>query len=155
MKTLFITILSLISLVSFAQTQTTSTNADEAAIRKVIIDQTDAFFAKNRDKWASYWAHEPYISWTAQGGADRVMTVSGWEAYSGMFDGYFRDPTPGPATTILHENFQVTVLDKVATATYLQTRQRANGNLKSREARVLEKQGADWKLVSVYSRNVE
>ena len=80
---------------------------------------------------------------------------AGWEAYSSMFKGYFNDPTPGPATTFLHENVQVTVLDKVATASYRQTRQRANGNLKSREVRVLEKQGDAWKLVSVYSRNME
>ena len=153
MKTLFITLISFISLASIAQAQTTT--ADEGAIKKVITDQTDAFFAKNREKWANSWAHEPYISWTAQGGADRVMTVSGWEAYSDMFEGYFNDTTPGPVTKVLQENFRVTVLDKVATATFLQTRQQTDRNLKSREVRVLEKQGADWKLVYVHSRNVE
>lgn len=155
MKTLFITLISFISLATAAQAQMAATSTDETAIKKVITDQTDAFFAKNKAKWASYWVHEPYVSWTAQGGADRVMTVSGWDAYSNMFEGYFSDPTPAPATTFLHENFQVTVLDEVATATYVQTRQRADGNLKSREARILEKQGNDWKLVAVYSRNVE
>lgn len=84
-----------------------------------------------------------------------MYTQAGWEAYSGMMDGYFNNPNPGPATTFVREAFQVTVLDKVATATFLQTRQRADGTLKSREVRVLEKQGADWKLVYVYSRNVE
>ena len=142
MKTLFITVLSLISLTTVAQAQTTATSADEVAIKKVITDQTNAFFAKNRDKWASYWVHEPYINWTAQGGADRIMSVSGWEAYSGMFEGYFNDPTPGPATTILHENFQVTVLDKVATATYLQTRQRADGNLRKPRSTDIRKAGS-------------
>ena len=155
MKTLFITLISFISLATIAQAQTDTNSVDVSAIKKVITDQTNAFFAKNREKWASYWVHEPYISWTAQGGADRVMTVAGWEAYSSMFEGYFNDPTPGLATTFLHENFQVTVLDKVATVSFLQTRQSAARNLKSREARILEKQGADWKLVSVYSRNIE
>lgn len=154
MKTLFITLISFISFASVTQAQTTTAN-EAAVIKKVITDQTDAFFAKNREKWANCWAHEPYISWTAQGGADRVMTVSGWEAYSGMFEGYFNDATPGPVTKILQENFQVAVLDKVATATFLQTRQQTDHNLKSREVRVLEKQGADWKLVYVHSRNVE
>ena len=59
------------------------------------------------------------------------------------------------AITFTDVNVQVTVLDKVATASFLQTRQRANGNLKSREVRLLEKQGADWKLVYVHSRNLE
>lgn len=72
-----------------------------------------------------------------------------------MFEGYFNDTTPGPVTKVLQENFQVTVLDKVATATFLQTRQQTDRNLKSREVRVLEKQGTDWKLVYVHSRNVE
>ncbi len=129
--------------------------ADVAAVKKVIISQTDAFFAKDQEKWASYSAHVPYFFWSAQGGGDRVVTVTGWEAYIGMMDGYFNNPNPGPATTFVRENFQVTVLDKVATATYLQTRQSADRNLKSREVRVLEKQGADWKLVYVYSRNLE
>ena len=151
MKTLFITLISLISFASVTQAQAT---ADADAIKKVITGQTDAFFAKNRDRWASYWAHEPYISWTAQGGATNVMTVSGWDAYSSMFEGYFNDPTPGPVTKVVQENLQVTVLDKIATATFLQTRQQTDRNLKSREVRVLEKQGADWKLVYVYSRNM-
>jgi hypothetical protein len=154
MKTLFITLISFISLASIAQAQTTT--ADEGAIKKVITDETDAFFTKNRDKWASYWVHEPYINWTAQGGANQVLTQSGWEAYSGMFDGHFNSPSTGPAPTFIRDKFQVSVLDKVATATFQQTRQRADGGkLVSREVRVLEKQGTDWKLVYVHSRNVE
>lgn len=152
MKTLFTTLFILVSFALSAQNSPGS-SADEAVVKKVISDQTDAFFAKNRDKWASYWVHEPYISWTAQGGADRVMTVAGWEDYSRMFEGYFSDPTPSQ-TKVLTENMQVTVLDKVATATFLQTRQSAARELKSREVRVLEKQGNDWKLIYVYSRNL-
>ena len=152
-KQLIVLSIGLILVTSVSRAQTISKD-DQAAITKVIADQTDAFFAKNRDKWASYWVHEPYISWTAQGGADRVMTVSGWEAYSKMFEGYFNDPTPSQ-TKVVSENMQITVLDKVATATFLQTRQNPTRPLKSREVRVLEKQGNDWKLVYVYSRNVE
>jgi ketosteroid isomerase-like protein len=143
--------LLLIASTSLAQSANT---ADETAVKQVITDQTDAFFAKDREKWARCWVHEPYISWTAQGGADRVLTVSGWEAYSNMFDGYFQDPTPSQ-TKVVSENMQVTVLDKVATVTFLQTRQNPTRPLKSREVRVLEKQGNDWKLVYVYSRNVD
>lgn len=155
MKTLFVTLVSLLSLATAVQAQTVANSDDISAVKKIITDETDAFFAKNREKWASHWAHEPYVSWTAQGGATSVLTRAGWDAYSGMFEGYFSNPEPGPAATFLRENMQVTVLDKVATVSFLQTRQRATGNLKSREVRVLEKQGADWKLVSVYSRNME
>ncbi|GAB3499813.1 hypothetical protein GCM10027341_23890 [Spirosoma knui] len=165
MKNLFIA-LCFAGMVGSVQAQTTlaATNGggdastyavDEAAIRNVIADESDAFFTKNREKWASHWAHEPYVSWTAQGGATSILTQAGWDAYSRMFEGYFTDPTPSPATTFKRENMQVTIVDKAATATFLQTRQRANGTLKSREVRVLEKQGTDWKLVSVYSRNVQ
>ncbi|WP_460983002.1 hypothetical protein [Spirosoma fluminis] len=70
------------------------------SIRNVIADESDAFFTENREKWFSHWAHEPYVSWTAQGGAASILTQAGWDAYSGMFEGYFDDPTPGPATTI-------------------------------------------------------
>lgn len=156
MKTLFITLISVIGLASVAQAQMTANSAEESAIRKVITDETDAFFAKNREQWASHWAHEPYVSWSGQGGASQVLMQSGWEAYSGMFDGYFNSPSTGPAPAFLRDKFQVNVLDKVATATFRQTRQRADGSqLISREVRVLEKQGTDWKLVYVYSRNVE
>ncbi|GAB3942329.1 hypothetical protein GCM10028805_06790 [Spirosoma harenae] len=98
---------------------------DEAAIRKVIADESEAFFTKNREKWASHWAHEPYVSWTAQGGATSILTQASWDAYSHMFEGYFNDPTPGPATTFKRDNMQVTIVDKAATVTFLQTRQRA------------------------------
>lgn len=155
MKTLFITLLGFISFASELQAQTDANSADMVAIKKVITDETDAFFAKNREQWAGHWVHEPYISWSGQGGADQVLMQSGWDAYSGMFDGYFNGPGTAPATTHVRENFQVAVLGNVATATFLQTRQRANGNLKSREVRVLEKQGSDWKLAYVYSRNIE
>ena len=155
MKRHLLTLLIGLPLMASICTAQTANNADEIAIKKTIIDQTDAFFVKNRNKWASYWVHEPYISWTAQGGADRVMTVTGWEDYSRMFEGYFTSTTPGPTTKVVHGDMQITVLDKVATATFLQTRQSTARNLKSREVRVLEKQGEDWKLVYVYSRNIE
>lgn len=154
MKTTLSLLLSFVVVTAVSYAQTAS--ADEAAVKKLIVDESGAFFAKNREQWANSWVHEPYVSWSAQGGADHVLIQSGWEAYSGMFDDYFNSPATGPAPTVQRDNIQVNVLGDVATVSFLQTRPRADGSpLKSREVRVLEKHGNDWKLAYVHSRNIQ
>lgn len=61
-----------------------------------------------------------------------------------------------PPFTFKRDKFQISVVDKAATATFFQTRVSTSGqSLVSREVCVLEKQGADWKLIYVYSRNID
>lgn len=146
--------LSLAAPVCLAQS---ANEADVAAVKKVIIGETDAFFNRDQEGWEATWAHEPYISWTANGMPGQFLIQSGWDAFSGMFGGYFNQgPSTNPIPTFQRDNFQVTVLDKVATATFVQKQKRADGTESTnREVRVLEKRGADWKLVYVYSRAIE
>lgn len=148
----------LLSLVLFALTTQAqpANDADVAAVRKVIVGQIDAFYAKDRDQWVNHWVHEPYVSWNSQQGDNLIRTQAGWEAISGMFEGYFRDATLLTNTKVQIENFQATVLDKVATATFVTKHQWTDGTeSKTRSVRVLEKQGADWKVAYAYNRFME
>lgn len=61
-----------------------------------------------------------------------------------------------PIVSFQQDNCKVGVLDKTATATFIQISKSADGKLlgKSNEVRVLEKQGNDWKLIYVYSHTI-
>ena len=63
---------------------------------------------------------------------------------------------PRSTLTFQRDDYQVNVLENVATATFIQMAKGSDGKPlgKTREVRVLEKQGNDWKLVYVHSRTI-
>ena len=127
--------------------------ADEAAIKQVIADETDGYFARNRDKWANAWAHTPRIQWSGSSGSGEVLMQNGWDALSEFMGNNFTSgEPPRSGLKVQRDNYQINVLENVATTTFIQTMEFGGYKGTTKEVRVLEKDGNDWKLVYVRSR---
>lgn len=155
MKSFLTTLFVLISCLTFVQAQTAaSTPADETAVKQAISDETQAFMSRNQPQWENFWVHAPYISWSSERSPSQLL---GWEAIKQAFGyNFVAGQPPRAGIAFQRDQYQVNVLDNLATATFAQTTKSANGRVlgKSKEIRVLEKQDNTWKLVYVYSRTL-
>ena len=157
MKLLSFAIILLVGFILTTSIQAQSSNvasSEESAVKKAIEEETQGFMTRNEQKWSSAWVHAPYISWSSERGPFQIL---GWESLRQGFAYNFVAGQPArPAISFQQDNYKVSVLDKTATATFIQMSKSADGKLlgKSNEVRVLEKQGNDWKMIYVYSRTI-
>ncbi|HMQ49969.1 MAG TPA: nuclear transport factor 2 family protein [Saprospiraceae bacterium] len=129
---------------------------EKEAIMKVIDGESEAFWNKDFEKFASYWAHEPYIrtlGWWQAGG---VTVVSGWEERSARTKAHMEEsPEPNPtANKVRRENINLRIFQDVAWLTFDQYGEDTGDSLMdmpglSRETRILEKHNGEWKIVYV------
>ena len=156
MKNHLITLFTILSLTATALVclAQSPSEADVTAIKKVITDETDGYFNRNKEQWVNAWAHVPYLQWSANSTDEPVLLTNGWEAYNQELGGNFDTAKPGMKAIVQRDNYQISVVANAATATFLQTLQLDTYSGKTREVRVLEKQGEACKLVYVNSRKV-
>jgi hypothetical protein len=123
--------------------------ADEEAIRKVLLAETDRFFARDFTAWASTFVQVP-AAIQAWNNADGTYTHRlGWETISARIREFMtKNPTPDK-TPMWRENFVFRHYGDAAFVTfdkYLGDRKTAKP---IREIRVVERQGNEWKIVCV------
>lgn len=126
------------------------------AIMHVIAAESEAFWNKDYDAWASYWVQAPYIrrfGWWARGG---VTVVEGWDTLSIRMKETMREyPEPNPtAAQVRRVNVNLRVVGEMAWLTFDQYapdtgEARMDMPGLSRETRVLEKHHGEWKLAYV------
>lgn len=139
-----------------AQSDAVDFEKERAAIMAVLEGESTAFWDKDYDKWASYWAQEPYIrtmGWWQDGG---VTVVEGWEQRAARSKGNFeKSPDPNEtATKVRRENVNMRIFKDVAWLTFDQYGEDTGDTLMdmpglSRETRIMEKHNGDWKIVYV------
>jgi len=129
--------------------------AQEAeAIMKVIETESAEFWNKDFEAWARCWLHATYVrtmGWWARGG---ITVVEGWEQQSaGMKRLMEANPKPNPtAGMVRRDNVNLRLSDNMAWVTFdqhgLDTGEVATDMPGvSRETRILEKHGGQWKIV--------
>lgn len=129
---------------------------EKAAILKVIDGESEAFWNKDYEKFASYWVHEPYIrtmGWWQAGG---VTVVSGWEERSARTKAHMEESPEANATAnnVRRENINLRIYQDVAWLTFDQYGEDTGDSLMdmpglSRETRILEKHNGEWRIVYV------
>jgi len=144
-KLLFTTVLALLCLGLYAQ------NTDEDAIKKACIAQHDAWMQRNITALAAINAQVPYSSryWATKDGW--IGAVNGSEQINKVYaDVIGKNPMPRMAT-IERTNWQLKSLGANyywATFDFVSTGGDGKVN-RQKEARLLEKMGGEWKMVSV------
>jgi hypothetical protein len=129
---------------------------DTTAIMQVIADESIAFWNKDFEGWARCWQHTDYIrrtGWWARGG---ITVTEGWDALSSRVkETMAAYPEPNPtAARVRRENVNLRINGDMAWVTFDQVGE-DTGDLEmdmpglSREARILEKQNGEWKIVYV------
>ena len=131
----------------FAPPALAQSPADEEAIRRVLLAETDRFFARDFDGWASTFVQVP-AAVQAWNNADGTYTHRlGWDTISARIREFIKN-NPAPDTRpMVRENFVFRHYGNAAFVTF----DKYIGDRKTvkpiREIRVVERQGAEWKIV--------
>ena len=123
--------------------------ADEDAIRKVLLAETDRFFARDYNGWASTFVQAP-AAVQAWNNADGTYTHRlGWETISARIKEFMQKNPAPDKTPMWRENFVFRHYGNAAFVTF----DKWLGDRKTakpiREIRVVERQGTEWKIVCV------
>lgn len=124
--------------------------SDEAAIKKVIERETNAYFGIDYQNWMKSWAHVPYAYWSYADTAG-INYFEGWKAIEIGFTDYF--VTSKPTRIEIDRTWEdLRIYKDGAYARFKQTLV-TNGvrGPEQTEIRVLEKDKKDnaWKIVLV------
>jgi hypothetical protein len=124
--------------------------ADDEAIRKVLIAETDRFFARDYNGWAATFVQVPNAT-QVWNNADGTYTHRlGWDTISARIREFMqKNPNPDK-TPMWRENFLIRHYGGQAAFV---TFDKYMGDRKTakpiREIRVVERQGGEWKIVCV------
>ncbi len=123
----------------FAQQKAMS---EEAAIKKVIENETMYFKQRNFDKWAECVAHDPmtYYTWTTPfAGENSVFEARGWEEVSTAFKG-FMEKWPADDSPSNKDRYHFKINGNMAYVTFLEDN-------RTESVRVLEKKDGQWRIL--------
>lgn len=126
---------------------------EKKAIMDVIQKESEAFWRKDFDAYASYWVHADHVrtmGWWEAGG---VTVVEGWEARAKRTKEHMaQSPEANPtATQVRRENINLRIFKDVAWMTFDQYGEDTGDTLmdmpgRSRESRIFEKVDGEWKI---------
>lgn len=131
-----------------------TTAAEEEAIKKVIIDETDAFWNKDFEQFSNTWVQADYVrvvGWWEHGG---ITVRKGWSVIGeGMKKLIKENPKKNPQN-VTRENFNVRISGNMAWVTFEQygtdTGEKAMDMPGlSYETRILEKHNGQWKIAYI------
>ena len=123
--------------------------ADEEAIKRVVLAETDHFFARNFVAWAATFVHVPEATQVWNNADGSYTHRQGWETIGARIREFMQNNTTPDRTPMVRDNFHIRHYGDAAFVTfdkYLGDRATARP---IREIRVVERQGGEWKIVCV------
>ena len=145
MKIILIPILAVL----FFSARSYSQTADQEAIKKVCIAETQAYVDFDYDTYASYHVQSADDQLTVNKADGSFGSISGWEAISKRLKDYFQT---GKKETVklASENFTFIIHDDMAFACYNASSQNTEGKTTlAKEFRTLLKVNGEWKILAV------
>lgn len=145
-KTLFVLIMALSSPI-FAQT------ADEEAIKKVIIDEANAFINRDFQAWVSYYVDSPQNTYMITPGrnAGTLVYRTGFEKMKAASELSFKVPIKGKFDIINRGDWNFRILGNVAWVSYKSTFKMGEDLIPAAELKVFEKIDGKWKISATAS----
>ena len=124
---------------------------EEEAIKKVIMDESDAFLAGDANKVRTYYNFQPY-AWGTVTFASGVSLHETGEAFSKFYDRI----KPNPNVTAKQNDYVFKINGNQAWVTNVsrQTNKTDNTSAQSNQLRCLEKINGDWKIVALSSHPI-
>ena len=123
--------------------------ADDAAITRVVMAETDRFFARDYEGWAALFVQVPNATQVWNNADGSYTHRQGWETISARIREFMKKNPQPDKTPMWRENVMIRHYGGAAFVTfdkYLGDRKTAKP---IREIRVVERQGSDWKIVCV------
>ena len=123
--------------------------ADSEAIKRVLLNETEGFFKRDKARWANAWAHTPYINFAANLYGGDFMLIKGWPSLEKQFASQFKSSKVTDNVMVQNGNYTIHQNGNMAFVTYDQTLVDSHGKTSSKESRVLEKLNGNWKIINV------
>ena len=144
-NTLIILFFSLLSVGCLAQSN------DEMAVKKVIIDETDAFIKVDSEKEMLCYAHEPYTTQQYNNDDGSVSISEGWDTISKGLKAYFKANSTPNFVNVERSNWKMKMLTPDWYWVYFdQIMTDVNGKAwKSKENRLMQRINSQWKIASM------
>lgn len=132
----------------------TNTTADEEAVKKVIIAETEAFWNKDFQQLANCWVHDDHVrimGWWQDGG---VTVRKGWSVIGEKLEKLIKENPNKNPQNVTRENFNIKISGDIAWVTFEQygndTGEKAMDMPGlSYETRILEKHNGQWKIAYI------
>ena len=128
-------------------------NADEEAIKAVIVNETEAWLDQKYDVWAESFVHEPYLTWAVTNGGEPgdVLTMRGWEALDAYMEKWFKNDMSALTkewrkAKTTRDQWQIQIRGNVAYVSFNQHGEGEKQKTDSTETRVLEKSNGIWRI---------
>jgi len=127
-------------------------NAEEDAIKKVLLAETQTYFKAQGDAWQAFWTHDATTN-RAGAGNGGASFVTGWENFGPQTVSWLKD-SPKPVTlNIKNDGYSIKTDGKLAWVEYTQqltgTGADSVYNGITREYRFLVKEKNEWKINSL------
>ncbi|MEO9144447.1 MAG: hypothetical protein ABI237_02730 [Ginsengibacter sp.] len=127
-------------------TQANAQKNDEAAIKKVLQQETSTYFHKNYDGWADTWLHDTATS-VLRASTNSYTQLLGWNAiaaeYKKDIEGLSVRNDAEIAPFLNKTDYHIYINGNVATATF-----REGDKIPNTEMRTLVKQNGTWKILN-------
>ena len=123
--------------------------SEQDAIKKVLYNETEGFFKRDKEKWANAWAHTPYIYFAANLYGGDFLLVQGWDKLEKQFANQFKSKKLLDKVVIQNANYLIHQNGNMAFVSYDQTLFDSQGKTTSKESRVLEKINGEWRIINV------
>ncbi|AQG80629.1 hypothetical protein [Spirosoma montaniterrae] len=122
---------------------------DQEAIKRVLRNETEGFFKRDKAMWSNAWAHKPYIHFAANLYGGDFMLIEGWDKLEKQFANQFKSTKVSDKVVVQNANYNIHQNGNMAFVTYDQTLLDSHGKTTSKESRVLEKLDGQWKIINV------
>jgi len=129
--------------------QTFSQTADQEAIKKVCLAETQAYVNFDYDSWASYHVQskDEKLAWNNLDGS--FGSESGWEKISNGMKDYFKTGQK-ENLKLSSDNFTFVIHGDMAFASFNRSSQNAEGKTTlNQEYRTLLKKNGQWKILAI------
>ncbi len=130
----------------FVTSKVSAQKQDEAAIKKVIQQETSTYFHKNYDGWADTWLHDTAAS-ILRAGTDGYNQVLGWNAIAAEYKQgiqNLRSRTDAEIAPFLNKtDYHIYINGNMAAVTF-----KEGDKIQNTEMRTLVKQNGVWKILN-------
>ena len=141
-------LLSLLIILSFQKSM--ADENEEAAIKKVIENETKFAYDNNYEEFAKTWVHESYALWTVVGNNYHTELI-GWDSIGINFQQWMEAAKEPFTEEVIRKNFSYRIYGNGAWVTFEQYHKsdmdKNPEHLPGRALRVLEKTDDGWKMV--------
>lgn len=147
MKYCLVLIVVLLFSESFSQNVTSSEEQD--AIKKVVVDETKFFYARNAAKWADCYRQTNQTYWACIEKGESLQQ-EGWDHIAPFVVNYIKNNPKPIKGTFKRENYNFRKVNPTYIwLTFDQTRTTAGKKDFSKETRIMELIKGEWKIVSM------